>query len=140
MKNRSHREIYQDLVSQDNVKKLRPILKKNLIDMGYTLFSLDILKDQDLLYIYCTVKSEEMYCGQMIGFILDSDELEIEYSHTVFYLPAVIMPVDFVEDPGGLLKKDLIIQHEVLHVYDILTYVNKKPSFPADAQPFFTFS
>ena len=76
----------------------------------------------------------------MIGFILDSDELEIEYSHTVFYLPAVIMPVDFVEDPGGLLKKDLIIQHEVLHVYDILTYVNKKPSFPADAQPFFTFS
>jgi hypothetical protein len=130
MKNRSHREIYQELVSQNNVKKLRTILKNNLADMDHELVTFDILVEEDLPYIYCTVRSEEMYCGQMIGFILDSDELEIEYSSTVYYLPAIIMRDDFVEDSGGLLKKDRILQHELLHVRDILTYLDKNPSFP----------
>jgi hypothetical protein len=136
MQNITHRKIYQQFVNQENLTKLRQILDENLGDMGYELCKFDVLMDDDLPYIFCTIKSEEIFCAQMIGLIIDSDELEPKYTRPVYYLPAILMRNDFQEDTDGLLKKDRILQHELRHVHDILSYIEKYPDFPENYRKF----
>ena len=136
MKNTTHRKIYLQFVNKDNMTKLRRILDENLGDMGYELCKFDVLVDDDLPYIFCTIKSEEMFCAQMIGLIIDSDELEAKHTRSVYYLPAILMRNDFEEDADGLLKKDRILQHELQHVHDILSYIERYPEFPENYRKF----
>ena len=126
----NHREIYHKIVSKDNQGKIRTLLEGEISSIGYGLLDLQILDDDGFPYIYCAIETDEIFAAQMIGFIVKISHLFPDCHEGIYYLPAVAYCDTYPDDIRRYMNKKISINHEIIHIKDILTLIESDPQFP----------
>ena len=126
------KEIYQKIVCERNLEQLKLILGKEIPAVGFEFISFELLKDtrDGFPYIYCLIDSNMMYAAQMIGLLVDIKEIIPDYGKDYYYLPIVAFCETLPEEVRQYVNKGISINHELLHVKDMLDLIDEDPGFP----------
>ena len=131
-----NKEIYHKIVSQNNFDELKIILEKEFSSIGYDLLGFEILYDKDFPYIYCSVDTEELFAAMMIGLLIDIRHLIPEYKKKIYYLPVAAFCETYPDKVSQYVNKKNSINHELLHVKDILNLIEEDPEYPEKISKF----
>ena len=98
-----HETRYYQLVTEENNDALYRLISKPLQAIGYQTVAINVLTEGGFPYVDCRVRTEEVFCAQMIGFFVDLMSLFPDYTQPYYYLPAVVVCEGYDDRINGLV-------------------------------------
>ncbi len=128
--------IYRKLVEKSNEEKVIAILKETGNWETLKALHLEIIENKTLSYIFITADYQHdvggCYAAAMIGVYLEKrfiTEIDEEYNHDYFYLPVIIKPDKLPEIAKKYYSEEIAVKHELIHVADMLQWINDDPEY-----------
>jgi len=125
-----HAELYYSIVKEGNLDQLHSIVSEQLDGIGYKVVKIEICRKNDFRYISCQIKTEEVFSAQMIGFFVEITSIIPGYEKPYYYLPVVVFCCDYDDRIMGFIDRELSLEHELLHIKDMLELIKQYPDYP----------
>ncbi|MEM7133821.1 MAG: hypothetical protein AAF702_46425 [Chloroflexota bacterium] len=125
-----HLDLYHQIVDENNHDQLHSILDKHLSAIGYELVQFDVLVEGSLPYLYCQIRTDEIFSAQMIGLFAEIDPIIPDYPKPYYYLPIVVYCEDYDERIKSFIDNKISLEHELQHVKDMLALIQQDPDYP----------
>lgn len=125
-----HAELYYRIVKEQNYDELYPLMSEQLDSIEYKVVKLKILREKGFPYIYCQIKTDEVFSAQMIGFFVEIGSMIPYYKEPYYYLPVVVFCEDYDDRINKFIDKKLSIKHEVQHIKDMIELIKQYPDYP----------
>lgn len=129
-------ELYRKIVNRQNENSLLQLLKDTGDWEKLQGTHFEIVEDEMLPYILVTVDYETGRIGYfasiMIGIPLEKENIFPfigDYSLDYFYLPVIAKPQKTFEQLKQYYSVEQAIHHELLHIADILQWIDDDPSY-----------
>ena len=136
--------IYREIVQKRNEDTLIRVLKETGHWEKLKALDLKIIDDATLPYVLIGIDYAKDFIGYfssaMIGINLDRDsvlELCDQYRYECFYLPVIVKPRKLPEIAKKYFSEENSIEHELMHVSDILRWISEDP--PAYIEAFLNY-
>jgi len=139
MNKSSYEKTYHHLVKQENLAKIKEILKEKESYDPETIGKIQYKKEKELPYLFVQVDSG-VYLGQGNYGMVDGNFVNIESIcpqwTDVFYLPILFLRQPADPKLKELVEKRKIKEHEIEHLKDLLDYIDEHPSYIKRAQKY----
>jgi hypothetical protein len=123
----TYEEIYRYLLKPKQFKQIRLLMKEqNLFE--YMNVQDVSLKNKDFPYVLFTIETDQIFAAQMVGLYLEIEELVPEYTG-LFYLPIIAVAQNYDSEINRLINIENSVAHELIHIKDILSLIDKDPSY-----------
>lgn len=123
----TYEEIYRYLLKPKQFKQIRLLMKEHNIYEYMNVQDVS-LKNKDFPYILFTIETDQVFAAQMVGLFLEIDDVVPEYTD-VFYLPIIAVARNYDAQISRLINIENSVAHELIHIKDILSLIDKDPSY-----------
>ncbi len=128
-----HTALYHQIVKQEHYDALHSIVAEQLAAIEYELLDLTIVADESLPHILCRVNAAGTFAAVMLGLFVDIRPILPHYTDPHYYLPLVILRDETNERMQRLINQKLALQHELLHLQDMLRLIQERPDYPTQS-------
>jgi len=133
-------DIYRKIADKNNREKLITVFKDTGEWDKLKIVHLEIIEDGKLPYILVNVDYNEDFIGYfssaMIGIFMEkafAAEIDTNYDKEYFYLPVIAKPCQVPEIAKKYFSEEIAVQHELMHLSDILEWISKEPEYIENA-------
>jgi hypothetical protein len=134
----NYQEIYLKLLSLKQFDRLEKLMKEQNVHDSLRVSKSSLETKEGFPYILLKIESDQVFAAQMIGLSLQIHELLPEYTDD-YYLPVIAiheyrddllaMANGYNSTINNLIDQENAIKHELIHIKDILSLINKDPSY-----------
>ncbi len=132
----THKELYYHLLREENLAALQLLMQEQNILTSFNVKKMELLRQGNFPYLLFSVEIEEVYAAQYLGLFLDIKPIHPQYEREWYYLPIVAFCETYDERIMRLINKSNSIAHELLHLKDLLAWIEEEPSFPDRVRQF----
>ena len=133
-------DIYRKIADKNNREKLITVFKDTGNWEKLKAVHLEIIEDAKLPYILVNIDYNEDFIGYfssaMIGIFMEKAfvaDIDRNYDREYFYLPVIAKPCQVPEMAKKYFSEENAVQHELMHLSDILEWIRKEPEYIENA-------
>ena len=124
----SYQEIYLKLLDSQQFERLEKLMEEQNV-YGSLRVTESLLERKDgFPYILLRIETDQVFAAQMVGLLLQIHHILPEYTDH-YYLPVITMANGYDPQIKNLINQDNSITHELIHIKDILSLIDKDPSY-----------